>query len=475
MSVDSRLRAELCAIVGRERVITERELLEPYSHDASSVCAFPEVVVKPRSVHEVAKILAVASRYGVPVTPRGMGTGLAGGAVPLYGGMVVSFEEMRRISIDGENLIATVEPGVVNAALKRAAARLGLWYPPDPASYETCSIGGNVATNAGGPACVKYGTTRDYVLGMEVVLPSGHTVTVGVKTRKGVVGYDLTRLLVGSEGTLALVTEVWLRLIARPPAVTTVVALFPSLSVAMKAVTAVLTKGFLPCAMEFLDDKCLSLVGDCIPFRTPSTVKALLLIELDGVPELISRDAEHIGELCMSCGAEDVYLAPDAYKRSALWAVRREVSLRIEHQAAVYIPEDVVVPIGSIASFVESLPQYEREFGFTIFTFGHAGDGNIHLNITAEGSLEKGNIEQGVRAILAHVVNAGGTISGEHGIGSAKRNFMPFELSAKVLSLQRQLKELFDPQGILNPGKLFPGDFPYRATEVSAQWTGSSS
>lgn len=455
-AIDPEIVEMIRAAAGPEACIVDREKLEAFGKDATEYFRAPEIVVEATTVQQVQELFRLAARMNFPITPRGHGTGLAGGAVPLAGGVVLSLQKMNRIvSIDRENLIAVVEPGVVNLDLKKAAAEKGLFYPPDPASLDTCSIGGNAATNAGGPSCVKYGTTRDYVLGLEAVLPSGELIQAGVQTRKGVVGYDLAHLLVGSEGTLAVITKLILRLIPMPRAVTTLVALFPGLHSAMEAVTSILVHGHVPSALEFLDRHCLDLVGDLLPFEGVQDAGAFLLIEADGAPEVISGEIERIGEICLECGAVDALLAPDSYKRTQMWEVRKQVSLRIEHNAPVYVPEDVVVPIGKIADFVDGLPELEKLYGITIYSFGHAGDGNIHLNITAESREILERVEGGIRAALERVLALGGTISGEHGIGVAKMRFLPLELSPESIRIQRGIKRLFDPQMILNPGKIF--------------------
>jgi D-lactate dehydrogenase (cytochrome) len=442
--------------VGDDALVRDPEKREALGKDASEYAHIPEVVVEPTSREQVQALVRLANICRFPVTPRGLGTGLTGAAVPLLGGVLLSMARMNRIvAIDRENLIAVVEPGVVNLELKKAAQKEGLFYPPDPASLDTCSIGGNAATNAAGPSCVKYGTTRDYVLGLEVVLPTGEAIRAGVQTRKGVVGYDLAHLLVGSEGTLGVITRLFLKLIPHPPAVTTMVALFPELAAAMRAVTAILVGGHIPSAVEFMDHHCIKLVGDLLPFQGIQEVGASLLVETDGVPGVIEREIEELGELCLARGAVDVVLAPDSNKRLQMWEVRRQVSLRIEHSSPLYIPEDVVVPIGRIAEFVSGLPAVEEDYGMKIYCFGHAGDGNIHLNITAESREKAPKVMEGVRAVLERVLCLGGTISGEHGIGLAKREFLPMELSAESIRLQRAIKLIFDPNLILNPGKIF--------------------
>ncbi len=441
--------------VGEKALVLAPDKLAEYGKDAGSAASIPEVVIEAVNESQVQAVMRLADRFCIPVTPRGLGTGLAGGAVPLCGGIVLSLARMNKILIEPENLLAIVEPGVITSELKKAARAHGLFYPPDPASLDTCSIGGNAATNAGGPSCVKYGTTRDYVLGVDAVLPNGEKISAGVLTRKGVVGYDLARLLIGSEGTLGIITRLYLKLLPHPPAVMTLVALFADLSAAMHAVHSVLTAGYLPCAMEFLDRHCLELIGDLIPFEGADESGSFLLIEVDGAPELISREIEAIGEICVEAGAVNAVFAPDSQKRSHMWEIRRQVSLRIEESYPVYIPEDIVVPLNRIAQFVEGLPELEKEYQVKIYSFGHAGDGNIHLNMTAGKQNNPETTERGIEAVLARVISMGGTISGEHGIGAAKKRYMRMELSAESLRIQKEIKRLFDPRLILNPGKLF--------------------
>jgi D-lactate dehydrogenase (cytochrome) len=442
--------------VGEKALILDPRDREVFGKDATELSYPPEAVVEATSVEQVESVIRLANEYRFPVTPRGTGTGLTGGAVPVFGGVTLSLARMNRIlSIDTDNFIAVVEPGVVNGDLKIAAREAGLFYPPDPASFDTCSLGGNAATNAGGASCVKYGTTRDYVLGLEAVLPTGRRISAGVQTRKGVVGYDLTRLLVGSEGTLGIITRLILKLVPLPPSVMTLVALFPDLPSTMRGVLRILGTGHVPCALEFLDRRCLDLIGDLLPFEGVRDAGALLLVEADGAPRSVQRDIEEMGELCMESGAGNVFLAPDSAKRAQMWDVRKQVSLRIEQEAPVYVAEDVVVPIGRIAELVAALPEMEERFGMKIYSFGHAGDGNIHLNITAPSVEMSQRVQEGIETILDRVLALGGTISGEHGIGLLKRRFMAMELSEESLRLQREIKKLFDPNGILNPGKLF--------------------
>ncbi|MBN2178843.1 MAG: FAD-binding protein [Deltaproteobacteria bacterium] len=445
--------------LGSGCLIEDPEKIRDFEKDASDLHHGAELVIEATSVEQIAELLRLANKYRFPVTPRGLGTGVAGGAVPLFGGVVLSLAKMNRIiSIERENLTATVEPGLLNLDLKNAVQKEGLFYPPDPASLDTCSIGGNAATNAGGPSCVKYGTTKDYVLGIEAVLPSGKKINAGVQTRKGVVGYDLLHLIVGSEGTLGVITKLILKLIPNPPAITTMVALFSRLTSAMEGVTNILVRGHIPCAIEYLDRRCLDLVGDLLPYGEKKETGVFLLVEADGAPDVIGREIEEMGTICMESGALNVIMAPDSIKRSRMWEIRREVALRVEDHSPVYIPEDVVVPIGKIAEFVACFPEFERDFAMKIFSFGHAGDGNIHLNITAESEKERQKVEEGVRLLLHKVIAMGGTISGEHGIGIAKKPFLSMELSGESIRLQKEIKRIFDPLSILNPGKIFDLD-----------------
>ena len=447
---------EIKEAVGPGAVMQDPEKLTEFGKDAAEDARIPDLVVEATSARQIQALLRLANRHLFPVTPRGLGTGLAGGAVPLFGGVLLSLAKMNRILlIETDNLIAVVEPGVVTLDLQNTVKEKGLFYPPDPASLDTCSIGGNAATNAGGPSCVKYGTTRDYVLGLEAVLPSGEIIEAGVRTRKGVVGYDLRHLLLGSEGTLGVITKLILKLIPRPQAITTLVAFFPRLTSAMESVTAMLIRGHVPCAAEFLDDRCLEITKDLLPFEEAQTAKAMLIIETDGVQDVIERQMETIGGICMECGDANVIMAPDSLKRARIWDIRRAVSLRIEERYPLYLHEDVVVPIGKIAELVGGLRGLEETYGMKIYSFGHAGDGNIHVNITAEDQKSRDRIEEGIEALLRRVLSMGGTISGEHGIGIAKRRFLPMELSAESIRIQKAIKNIFDPNQILNPGKIF--------------------
>ena len=362
----------------------------------------------------------------------------------------------RIITIDRKNFIMKVEPGVISQQVRQAADAAGLFYPPDPAGMDLSTIGGNAATDAGGPACVKYGTTRDYILGLEAVLANGQLIATGVQTRKGVVGYDLTNLLVGSEGTLGIIPSLTLKLIPKPAATKGMMCVFNDMVSAMNCVAAIMGQGFLPSAIEFLDHRCLSLIGELLPFSLPQVKPSILIIEVDGPQRQVDEEMDAICSIATAEGAVDLIKAASAEEREKIWAVRRQVSLRIHDYAKLYIPEDIVVPLTAIAELVDALPSYEKKYGIEVFAFGHAGDGNIHLNITTQDPARDDSAREGTRALLELTLRLQGTISGEHGIGIAKARYLSMELSENSIELQRSIKRLFDPNLVLNPGKIFP-------------------
>ncbi|MDR3641833.1 MAG: FAD-linked oxidase C-terminal domain-containing protein [Humidesulfovibrio sp.] len=462
---------EILTLLTREfgaDLFTGAEALSGRSRDESGVCLAPAAVLLARDEAQVARLLLLANAHGFAVVPRGAGTGLAGGCLAETGGVVLDLSSMNRIiAIDTNSVTAMVEPGVLTGDLRRAARAQGLFYPPDPASLGTSTIGGNAATNAGGPACVKYGTTRDYVLGLSAVLPTGEIIQTGTATRKGVVGYDLTRLLVGSEGTLGVITRLTLKLLPHPAHQACLAAVFPDLDAAMRAVISVMTRGHLPSAMEFLDARCLRLVGDLLPEHVRAGLsdapgapgegsEALVLIECDGTLEETARACADIEAICREIGALGILPAPDEASRERVWKVRRSVSTRIHDSCAVYIPEDIAVPIGKIADMVAALPAVEARHGITLYAFGHAGDGNIHLNLTAPEEGDRPRVEAAAEECVRLALAFGGTMSGEHGVGLTKRHLLPLEIAPVSLRVQRGIKALLDPNNILNPGKLFP-------------------
>lgn len=461
MATYTPISEELKNIIEKEltagSIVIDPETIATCACDTSQFQFSPELVVRAQNVRDIQTLMRLANLHRFPVTPRGGGSGLAGGCLPTYGGVVLLMDGRNRIiEIDNKNLIMRVEPGAISQEVRTAADRAGLFYPPDPAGMDQSTIGGNAATDAGGPACVKYGTTRDYILGLEAVLPNGEQIATGVETRKGVVGYDLTNLLVGSEGTLGIITSLILKLIPKPAAAKTMMAVFENMVSAMNAVAAIMGEGYLPSALEFLDHRCIKLIGDMLPFSLAHPKPSVLIIEVDGPQRQVNEDMRAIIDITRKQSAIETRMAHTDEEREKIWTVRRAVSLRIHDYASVYIPEDIVVPITAIAKLVDALPAYEEKYAFEVFAFGHAGDGNIHLNITTQ-DLEKETLAwQGTQALLKLALRLQGTISGEHGIGLAKRNDISMELPAASIDLQKRIKALFDPNQVLNPGKIFP-------------------
>jgi len=429
-----------------------------YGFDASGLEAPPSAVVWPQDVGDVIKVIKYANTKGIPVIPRGAGTGMTGGAVPSRGAIILSMEKMNRIiEIDEKNLNVLVEPGVVNGKLQRELQRHRLFYPPDPASMNFCTIGGNVAENAGGARAVKYGVTKDYVLGLEAVLPDGRLINTGVKTAKGVVGYDLTGLLVGSEGTLAVITKIRLKVLPLPQDVITLMVLFKELEQSGIAVTQIISEGIIPRTLEFLDRETIKAVEHYKPIGLPEDIDALLLIELDGAPSAITIDAEKVSDICGRLGGE-VIMAENEIAREKLWEARRAISPALFRISPTKINEDIVVPRTRLPEMLRVLKGLSESTGIRIVNFGHAGDGNIHVNLM----VDKNNKDEYARAlklvgdIFSATLELGGTISGEHGVGLTKKDFISMEIQPDELELMKKIKEVFDPKNILNPGKIFP-------------------
>lgn len=441
------------------RVSIEPEDLLCYGFDASGLEAAPSAVAWPRDVDDVVKILTFASSNNIPIIPRGAGSGMTGGAVPSKGAIIMSLERMNRIiEIDRENMTALVEPGVINGRLQQELERHKLFYPPDPASMNFCTIGGNVAENSGGPRALKYGVTRDYVMGLEAVLPDGSIIHTGVKTAKGVVGYDLTRLLVGSEGTLAVITKIRLRVLPMPDEIVTLMALFSDVEKSGEAVRLILGQGIIPRTLEFLDSGAVHAVENYRPVGFPKDAAALLLIELDGHPQGIAKEAERITELCRKLQGE-VIMAEDEAAREKIWEARRAVSPALYHLKPAKISEDIVVPRNRIPQMLGILKRLGEDSGITIINFGHAGDGNIHVNLMIDKNdkTEYEKAQKLVAEIFRATLDLGGTISGEHGIGLTKAAYISMEIPPAELELMKKIKHVFDPKNILNPGKIFPG------------------
>jgi len=456
-SLSNDLISTIEAALTPDCILSAPSALADYCGDASKLQHMPELVVRARNTADIQKLMQLANQYNFPVTPRGGGSGLTGACLPHLGGVVLSTADLDSVKkVDNRNFIMEVEAGTISQKVRETAAEHGLYYPPDPAGMDLSTIGGNAATDAGGPACVKYGTTRDYILGLEAVLPDGRLIHTGVKTRKGVVGYDLTNLLIGSEGTLGIITSLILKLLPKPPAVTGLMCVFENMVSAMNGVSRIMGEGHLPCAIEFLDHRCLSLVGEMLPFALPGPNASLLIIEIDGPAEQITREIEIIKTLAEHEGATHSIFAEEKEQREKIWDVRRQVSLRVRDYANVYMPEDIAVPLTGIAELIEALPGYEKRYKVEIFAFGHAGDGNIHLNVTSQHETDKEQCEKAVRDLMQLSLNLHGTISGEHGIGLAKKQYLTMELSTDSIAMQTGIKQLFDPNNILNPGKIFP-------------------
>jgi glycolate oxidase len=458
---------ELCAIVGTKHVVyADPEKLESYAHDEVADMRFartPEVVVKPASAEEIAAIMKLANRELIPVTPRGAGSGLSGGATPIHGGIVLSVERMNRIlEIDRVNLVAVVEPGVVTNTINEAIEEDGLFYAGYPMSVETCFIGGNVAENAGGGKAIKYGVTGRYVLGLEVVLPTGEIVELGGKRVKDVTGYDLIKLMVGSEGTLGIFTKIVLKLLPLPTSQVDLLVLFEDVPSAIRMVPEIMTNGrIVPTAIEFMDR--LSAQTTCrylqeeLPYEQAG---AMLLIEVDGSSESeVEQDYETIGELCLKHGAIEVYVADNHTTRERVWAVRRNIAEAFKVYSPVQSLEDVVVPFGQIPDLMPELEWLSEKYNVSIPCYGHAGDGNLHVTVVKHPDTPNEEWEELEHAVLTDLYQVvrklGGTISGEHGVGIKRREFLSLVMDEKVIGLQRGIKALFDPNCVLNPGKIF--------------------
>ncbi len=455
--------AALQGVVGQEHVLLDREALEPYSHDeVVGLRAAPEVVVRVTSAQQVADIFRLAQRERVPVTPRGAGYGLSGGAVPIHGGIVLSLEKMNRIlEIDRENLMVTVEPGVITGDIHRAVEAEGLFYPPDPASLDSCSIGGNIAEDAGGPRAVKYGVTRHYVCGLEAVLPSGEIITCGGKLVKDVTGYNLLQLLIGSEGTLAVVTQIVLKLLPMPKVQVDLLVPYDDFQAAADTVSAIIAHRVLPATIEFMERDSLLAVERLLERELPfNDAAAFLLIQLDGnSQQAVDLEFGVVGELCLAHGARDVLVARDQRTRDRLWEARRLIIDALNHESPMNHMEDVVVPRAQIPVLLRGVKEIAGRHGVRIVSFGHAGDGNVHVNVLKD-QVPDGRWQALVPAVTEEIYRLslalGGTITGEHGIGVTRRQYLPLALDEAQIRLMRGIRAAFDPHGILNPGKIFP-------------------
>jgi glycolate oxidase len=454
-----RALVELDRALGPSKVDTSEAGRARHAVDESeAIGRTPDAVVHAACTADVARTLTIAEKFGVPVTPRAGGTGRTGGAVPVAGGIVLSTSTMARVlEIDRQNLIAVVQPGLVTGALHAAVEAEGLFYPPDPNSWKTCMIGGNVAENAGGPRAFKYGVTRDYVLGLEVCLMGGRVLRTGKRTVKGVTGYDVTALLVGSEGTLGVFTEVTMKLVPKPTEVATVLALFSDVRAAAEAVRRVVAAGLVPRCLELMDGPTLGAIraqGVAIDPRA----SALLLVEVDGSGGASLDSAlERLGEALTEGGQTlDVLAAQDEAQRDRLWEARRMLSPATRKLAKYKLSEDVVVPRSRLVDLLVEVDRIGEATGVRHLTYGHAGDGNLHVNWLWNDVAERPAVDRAIECLMRATIELGGTLSGEHGIGVSKAAYLPIEQSPELIGLQQDLKRVFDPSGLLNPGKIFP-------------------
>jgi glycolate oxidase len=449
---------KLATILGRKYLLTAPEDLAVYSFDGSGGNTLPEAVAFPHTTEQVAALLHLANSYHFPVVPRGAGSGMTGGSLPLKGGLVLVTSLMNNIlEIDRENMIAVAEPGVITGELQAALKTEGLMYPPDPASLKFCTLGGNAAECAGGPSAVKYGVTRDYIIGCEAVLPNGKIITTGVRTEKGVTGYDLTHLLIGSEGTLAVFTKLILRLLPLSEAKETFLLLFSDIAQATELVAELLRSGIVPCTLEYMDQTAIQIVQDRMSTPLPEKTRALLLLEVDGTIAEVKDQVIRVHEF-LAKRPVTVQKATTEKERQDLWLARRSISPAAFSLKPHKISEDIVVPRSRIPDLVAFTTELSRTLELTILTFGHAGDGNIHVNIMIDKN-DSDEYERGKRAkavLFERVIELKGTLSGEHGIGTTKAEFLPLEIERETMQLMRQIKQLFDPNNILNPGKIFP-------------------
>lgn len=446
---------KLKSIVGPANFSSSPEELVVYSYDATQQEALPGAVVRPCSSREVSEILKLANQERFPVVPRGAGTGMSGGSVPVRGGVALSLERMNHIlEIDENDLLAVVEPGVITGDLQREVESRGLFYPPDPASSAFCTLGGNVAECAGGLRAVKYGVTKDYILGMEVVLPTGEIITTGARMVKSVAGYDLTKLIVGSEGTLGVATRITVKLLHLPETVRTLTAFFSDVQKAAKTASAIMASGVLPRALELVDHAALRAVEAYLKEDLSHGAGAMLLVEVDGYAESAEREAERIAEIMTRHGAAHVNRAESETEREQLWRARRAISPALLTIKPIKLNEDIVVPRSRIPDILSEITAISERYGLLIVSFGHAGDGNIHTNVMVdEAGLPKA--KAAVKDIFTATLRLGGSISGEHGIGLSKADYLPMELGQETLAAMKRIKHALDPNNILNPGKIF--------------------
>lgn len=456
-----KLVSAFAGIVGQENCLADNESKTIYGQDETEdLLFFPELILKPSSTQQVSDIMKLANSQRIPVTPRGGGTGLSGGALPVHGGIILSMEKFKRIiEIDEKNFQATVEPGMFTQVFQEECEKRGLYYPPDPSSRGSSQLGGNLAECAGGPRAVKYGVTKDYVLGVEAVLPTGEIINAGGRVLKNVSGYNLTQLIVGSEGTLAIITKIIFRLIPLPLAKKVLLVAFNSLEDAVAAVASIFQRGITPSALEFMERAAVRAAEMQLGKTFPNgNAEAQLLIEVDGnYEEALVKDIEIIAEVVEQHHALDVLLAEDRQKIEDVWALRRSMGEAVK-KISTYKEEDTVVPRAALPQLIKGVKAICGKYGITSICYGHAGDGNVHVNILKDkmdDAAWENHLDTAIREIFQLTVSLGGTISGEHGIGYSQKSYLPIALSDAELNLMKAVKRTFDPNNILNPGKIF--------------------
>ncbi|MGC9963856.1 MAG: FAD-linked oxidase C-terminal domain-containing protein [Syntrophobacteraceae bacterium] len=451
---------QISALVGDENLLTSPEDLSCYSFDASKMRFVPEGVAFPADAAEISSLVCLANEHRFPIYPRGAGSGMVGACLA-RGGLVIVTNRLNKIlEIDADNMTAVLEPGVVTGDFQKAVAEFGLFYPPDPASLLFSTMGGNVAMCAGGPRAVKYGVTRDYLLGLEMVLPTGEIIRTGTRTMKGVVGYDMTRLMAGSEGTLGIFTKIIVRLIPLPESVRTLTAVFSDLDRAVNSICGILKARIIPSTMELMDQATISAVENHLRIGLPVEAEALVLIEVDGPEVLLDGQIALIGEICRKSGADRIQVALSEDERNRLWQARRSISPALGRIRPGKINQDVTVPRTRIPELIRAIGALAKKYGLTIVCFGHAGDGNIHTNIMLDRKDENERRRAGkaVEELFGIVLGLEGTLSGEHGVGIAKSPFIELEVGKGGLDAMRRIKQALDPLNIMNPGKMFVPD-----------------
>ncbi len=456
--MDLKIIQELVDAVGAEHVSTERADLITHSYDATQARHLPDIVVYASCTEEISRVVKTANKWRLPVLPRGAGSGFTGGTLAVRGGIVLVVTRMDRIiSIDTDNLVAEVEPGVITAEFQRQVEKRGLFYPPDPASKEFSTLGGNVAECAGGPRCVKYGVTKDYVLGLEVVTPTGDIIQTGGKTLKNVVGYDLTKLFTGSEGTLGIITRIILKLLPKPAGKKTMLVMYESIDGAAQSVSAIVREKIIPTTLEFMDAATIDCIRGKSTITIPDSCRAVLIVEVDGDLDVLAKQAEKILAVVKPLGVIATRIAETSEESEEIWQMRRIVSPSLRKVNPDKFNEDIVVPRSRVPDMIRRLEALSKQYHVPIINFGHAGDGNIHVNVMVD--LKEEGMADTVETVMDEIFKAAvaleGSLTGEHGVGTSKARFLELELSGETIAVMKTIKKALDPNNILNPGKIF--------------------